>query len=114
MGHGDTHYQYKLGDLRMEHNLAEKGLYTLTDAAIHEPARCTHSSGSLLYPGLYPKKYGQEVEGGDPTPLVCAGETSPGVLHPDVETSVQERHRPDGVRPEAGHKKVPRDETPLI
>ena len=32
----------------------------------------------------------QQVEGGDPAPLFCHGETSPGVLHLDVESSVQE------------------------
>jgi len=45
---------------------------------------------------------GQE---GDPAPLLCAGETSPGVLCPDVESSAQERHGPVGVHAEEGHKK---------
>jgi len=44
---------------------------------------CTENQ---LYPGLYQKKHGQQV--GD-DPLLCTGETSPGVLHPDVESSVQ-------------------------
>ena len=26
-------------------------------------------------------------------PLLCAGEASPGALYPDVESSVQDRHR---------------------
>ena len=45
-----------------------------------------------LYPGLHQKMHGQQVEGGDPAPLLCTGETSPGVLHPDEEFSVQKRH----------------------
>jgi len=51
-----------------------------------------------------------EVKGGDPAPLLCTGEILPGVLHPDVESSVQERHRSVGVGPEEGHKNDLRDE----
>ena len=57
---------------------------------------------------------GQLVEGGDPAPLLCADEASPGVLHPDVESSLQERCRPVGVCPEEGHKNDPRVGTPLL
>jgi len=42
-----------------------------------------------------------------PTFLSTAGEASLGVLHPDVEFSVQERHRPGGVCPEEGHTNDP-------
>ena len=45
---------------------------------------------------------------------LCSGETSPGVLHPDVESSVQERHGPVGACPEEGHKNDPRDGKPLM
>ncbi|XP_052537264.1 protein THEMIS isoform X2 [Tympanuchus pallidicinctus] len=67
-----------------------------------------------LYPGLHQKKHGQQYEGGDPASLLCSGETLPGVLHPDVESSVQERHRSVGVRPEEYHKNDPRDGTTLL
>ena len=50
------------------------------------------------------KKCGQLVKGGDPASLFCTGEAVPGVLHPDVESSVQERHGPVGVHLEKGHK----------
>ncbi len=43
-------------------------------------------------PELHQKKCSQQVEGGDPAPLFCVGETSSGVLLPDVESSVQERN----------------------
>jgi len=51
-------------------------------------------------------------QGGDPALLLCTGETSPGALHPDVESTVQERCRPVGVHPEEGHGNDPRDGTP--
>jgi len=35
---------------------------------------------------------------------LCDGEASPGVLSPDVESLVQERHGPIGAHPEEGHK----------
>ena len=54
------------------------------------------------------------VEEGDLTPLLCTGESSPGVLHPDIKSSVQESHRPIGVHPEDGHKNDPRERTPLL
>ena len=52
--------------------------------------------------------------GGDPAPLLCAGVASLGVLCPDVETSVQERHRPVGLHPEDGHKNHPENGTPPL
>ena len=65
------------------------------------------------YPELHQKQCGQQVKGGDPAPLLCTGEASPGVLRPDVESAVQERHGSVGVCPEEGHKNDPRDGTPL-
>ena len=63
----------------------------------HEPVMCPHSPEGQLYPGLHQKKRGQQVEGGDPAPLLCAVETLPGVLCPVVELSV---YGPAGVHPE--------------
>jgi len=83
----------------------------------HEPAVCPHNPDSQLYPWLHPKYRDQHIEGGDPAHLQCAGETSwwvPGVLHPDVESSVQERHRPVRERPEEGHKNDSRNGTPPL
>ena len=48
------------------------------------------------------------------SPLLHTGETSPGVLHPDVKSSVPERNGPVGVHPEEGYKNDPRDGIPLL
>lgn len=42
-----------------------------------------------------------------------AGETSPEVLYPDVESLIQEVHGPVGVRSEDGHKNDVKDGTLL-
>ena len=69
------------------------------------------SPESQLYTGLHT----QQVKGGDPAPLLCAGEVSPEVVHPAVESSVQERHGPAVAHSEKGHKNDPRDGTlPLL
>jgi len=75
---------------------------------------CPHSPEGQPYPGLNQKKCGQQGEGFDPASLLYTGEASPGVLHPDVESSVQERHGPVGVCPEKGHKKDPWNGTPVL
>ena len=64
--------------------------------------------------GISSREHPQQVEGGDPAPLLCAGEASPVTLHPDVESSVQERHGPVGVCPEFGPKNDLRARTSLL
>ena len=75
---------------------------------------CARSPESQPYPGLHQQKHGQQVEGGDSAPLLCSGETPPGVLHPALESSAQERHGPVGAGPEEGHKNDQRDGTALL
>ena len=75
---------------------------------------CPCGPESQLYPELHQKEHGQQGEGGDPVPLLCAGEASHGVLCPDVESSVQERHGPVDAHPEEGFKHDPWNGTPLL
>ena len=65
------------------------------------------------YPGLHQKKHGQQGEGGHSAPLLCSGETPPGVLHPALEPSGQARHGAVGVGSEEGHKRDSRAGAPL-
>jgi len=65
------------------------------------------------YPGLHQRKNGQQVEGGDSAPLLCSGETPPGVLCPALEPSAQETHGTVGAGPEEGQKNDQRAGAPL-
>ena len=66
---------------------------------------CPHSSGYGWLSG-HPNPAGQ---GGDL--FLRFGETSPGMLHPHMESSVQEIHGPVGVPPEECHHDSLRDGT---
>jgi len=67
---------------------------------------CARSPEGQPYPGLHPKQRGQQVEGGDSAPLLCFGESPPGVLHPALEPSAQEGHGCVGAGPEEATKVI--------
>jgi len=75
---------------------------------------CTSSPEDRPYPGLNQEECGQQGKGGDSSPLLCSGETSPGVLCPALEPSAQERHGPVGEVPEDINKDDPRAGAPLL
>ena len=75
---------------------------------------CPRSPEGEPYPGLHPQQRGQQVEGGDSAPLLCSVETPPGVLHPALRHSAQERHGSAGALPEEGHKNGQKDGTPVL
>jgi len=66
------------------------------------------------YPGLHQENRGQQIEGGNSAPLLCSGETPPGVLRPALEPPAQGGHGPVGAGPEEGHKDDPRAGAPLL
>lgn len=55
------------------------------------------------------KKHRQQVQGGDSSPLVTSHESSPEVLHPALESSMQERCGFVGLGPEDGRKNDQRE-----
>ena len=115
LGLGNIHYQYKLGDERIEHSPAEKDLGVLVDGKLDMSQQCAlaaQKANHIL--GCIKRSMASMVKGGDPAPLLCAGEASSGVMCPDVVPSEQERHRPTGAWPEEDHKNNPRDGTPLL
>ena len=103
LGHGNPHCRYKLGNERIEHSPAITNLGVMVGGKL--------DVSQQLYPELHQKQCGQQGEEGDPPPLLCAGEASSGVLHPEVESLVQERLGAVGECPEKSHKNNPRDGT---
>ena len=75
---------------------------------------CTRSPEGQPYAGLHEKQHGQQVKGGDSSPLLHSAETSPGVLRPALEPPAQERHGRVGADPEEGHRNGQRAGTPLL
>jgi len=91
------------------------GLGTDGWQAGHEPPMCSRSPAGQPYPGPHQEKRGQRVKGGDSAPLLCSGETLPGILHPALECSAREGRGPVGVaKPEEGHENDPRAGAPLL
>ena len=116
LGQGNLQYQYKLWEERTEYSPAKKdlGVQVNEREAGREPSMCLHSPESQTYPGLFQKKCGQLVKGGDPAPLLCTGEVSLRVLHPDVKYSAEGRHGPIAAHPAYSYKNDPMDGTPLL
>ncbi|PKU49327.1 sodium glucose cotransporter 1-like [Limosa lapponica baueri] len=73
-----------------------------------------HSPEGQLNLKLHQKKCGQQVQGGDSTPLLCSGVSSPGVLCPGLEFPTSEGHGPVGMSPEEGHEGDQRAGAPLL
>jgi len=67
---------------------------------------CAHSPGGQPFSGLHQKQRGQQGKGRDSAPLLRSGETPPGVLHPALEPSAQERHGSLGAGQEKATKVI--------
>jgi len=109
LGRGNPHYQYRLGDEGIKSSPAEKHLGVLVDEELgmsQQRVLAAQKTNHILG--------GQQVKGGYSASLLRSGESPPGVLHPALEPSAKERHRPVGAGPEEGHENDPRAGAPLL
>ncbi|GAB0189939.1 triadin [Grus japonensis] len=115
VGRRNPKHNYRLGEEWIESSPKEKDLGVLIDEKLNMSRQCCACSPeSQPCPGLHQKKCGQQVEGGDPAPLLGSGETPPGVLRPALGAPVQERHGVVGASPEEGHEADQRDGAPPL
>ena len=95
---------YRLGDDLLERSSAEKDLSVLVDNRSAMNRECTlvaKKSSDVL--GCM-KKHGQQVKGGDPLPLLCPGQASPGVLCPVLGSPFQKSQGSPRRSPAESHK----------
>jgi len=112
MGQGNPKHRYRLGGEWIESSPEEKDLGLLVDEKLNTTQQRVLTTQKANR--IHQKKSGQQVEGGDSAPLLCSGQTPPGVLRPALEPSAQDRHGPVGAGPEEGQKTDQRAGTPLL
>ena len=110
LGLGNFHYQYKLTDERIEHSLAEKDLGILVDGKLDMSQQGTLSAQKANHILGYVKRSVVSRLREVISPLYAA------LMRPHLSYCIQmqtgqEKHGPDGVHPEEGHKNNLRDRT---
>ncbi|GAB0180047.1 mitochondrial enolase superfamily member 1 [Grus japonensis] len=106
LGRNNPRHQHTLSATQLESSIVEKNLWVLVDTKLNMSQQCalgsTKANGIL---GCTKTKYCQQVEGGDPSPLLSIGEAASGVLCPALGSSVQETHGHTSEEcPTKGHK----------
>ncbi|GAB0201659.1 triadin [Grus japonensis] len=115
VGQRNPKHDYRLGEEWIESSPEEKDLGALVHEKLNMSWQCALAAQKAQpCPGLHPKRCDQQVEGGDPAPLLRSGETPPGVLHPALGAPVQERHEAVGASPEEGQEADQRAGAPLL
>ena len=94
LSQGNPHYQYTRGYERIENSPAKKDLGVLVDGKLDMSQQCTFGAqkASRILSCIKRRVVSRLEEVILPLSLLYTAETSPGVLHSDVESLVQERY----------------------
>ena len=108
LGHGKPHYQYRLEDVRMEYSPVKKDLGVLVESWKWASSMPSHLRKPIVsWVASKGEWWSGRGEWSCPPALHWWDLT--GVLCPDVESSVQERHGHLGACSEKSHRNDPRD-----
>ncbi|KAK4829739.1 hypothetical protein QYF61_006448 [Mycteria americana] len=108
LGRCNPQYPYRLGDEGTESSPVEKDLAVLVDDKLDMSRQCVLAAQKAnCIPGCIKRSVASRSR--EVILPLSSGESPPGVLHPALESSLQERHQPVEAGPEEGHKDDQRD-----
>jgi len=103
VGWGNPKYKCRLGGEWIESSPDEKDLGVLVDDNMTQRCELAAQKANGIL-GCIQSSVASRSRERDSAPLLSSGESPPGVLHPALEPSAQERHGPIGVGPKEGHR----------